>query len=85
MCYLYAYYTVESGIKQLNWIELYFSIVHRLLRLSYTIKNKLNILRGMQFQATPEGHYLPVCEQKQKKNHEKFTTIPKNDFYETRA
>ena len=22
MYYLYAYYTVESGIKQLNWIEL---------------------------------------------------------------
>ena len=22
MHYLYAYYTVESGIKQLNWIEL---------------------------------------------------------------
>ena len=21
MYYLYAYYTVESGIKQLNWIE----------------------------------------------------------------
>ena len=29
MYYLYAYYSIESGIKQLNWIEIQYEVAMR--------------------------------------------------------